>query len=401
MTVASGNNHCRSPRSHGIVVTGPMAEKSILQGDLSKIQLPDVLSFLAMIRQTGKLVVRRTQPQLDRSIHWKEGEIIFASSSSPEHSLGQFLLRNGKITQDQYDESKRRVTPQLRHGKLLVQMGALSPKDLWWGVKNQVLEIIYSLFTWKDGEFFFVESSEELAQERIVLQINTSSVIMEGIRRLDEGARIREKIPTLDLVFTRVIGVIPDFKELDMNETEIAIFNDIDGRRTIRELTGRSDLTEFEVTRILFQLLSARLIEPVSEEKGFRPVFLDVEDSPELLKVISTYNDMFGRLFEALEKRVGEDQARDIFMTILQNAETDELWSGVFFDQFGRFDENMLIANISELPFEKRKAVLDEGLNTLLSVQLFEVSQHLDSAGKVDVFRFISDQKASLEKATA
>jgi len=59
-----------------------------------------------------------------------------------------------------------------------------------------------------------------------------------------------------------------------------------------------------------------------------------------------------------------------------------------------RFDENMLIANISELPFERRKAVLDEGLNTLLSVQLFEVSQHLDSAGKVDVFRFISDQKA-------
>ncbi|HUR79490.1 MAG TPA: hypothetical protein VM733_01900, partial [Thermoanaerobaculia bacterium] len=63
--------------------------------------------------------------------------------------------------------------------------------------------------------------------------------------------------------------------------------------------------------------------------------------------------------------------------------------------------ENMLIANISELPFERRKAVLDEGLNTLLSVQLFEVSQHLDSAGKVEVFRFISDQKANLEKATA
>jgi hypothetical protein len=169
----------------------------------------------------------------------------------------------------------------------------------------------------------------------------------------------------------------------------------------VRELTGRSELTEFEVTRILFQLLSARLIEPMPEEKSFRPIFLDVEDSPELLKVISTYNDMFGRLFEALERTVGEDQARDIFMTILQNAETDELWAGVFFDQYGRFDENMLIANISELPFEKRKAVLDEGLNTLLSVQLFEVSQHLDQAGKVDVFRFISDQKASLEKATA
>lgn len=376
-----------------------MPDKAILQGDLSKIQLPDVLSFMAMIRETGKLQLRNGQ--LERTIHWKEGEIVFSSSNSPEHSLGQFLLRNGKITRDQYEESRRRVTPQTRHGKILVQMGAISPKDLWWGVKNQVLEIIYSLFGWKEGEFAFFESVEDLAQERIVLQINTSSVIMEGIRRLDESARIREKVPDLGMIFAKIPGVVPDFQDLDLSASEIAIYNAIDGKLNVRELTGRSELTEFEVTRILFQLVSARLIEVVKaeEEKAFRPVFLDVEDSPELLKVISTYNDMFGRLFEALEKQVGEDQARDIFMTILQNAETDELWAGVFFDQYGRFDENMLIANISELPFERRKAVLDEGLNTLLSVQLFEVSQHLDQAGKVDVFRFISDQKASLEKA--
>ncbi len=373
------------------------SEKPILQGDLKKIQLPDVLSFVSLIRESGKLVVRREG--LERTILWKDGEIVFASSSSPEHSLGQFLLRNGKITVQQYEESRRKVTPQLRHGKILVQMGAISPKDLWWGVKNQVLEIIYSLFGWKEGEFAFHDSVDELAQERIVMQLSTASVIMEGIRRLDETARIREKIPDLDVVFTKVAGAAPDFHRLDMSGSEMEIYNNIDGRLTVRELTGRSELTEFEVTRILFQLLSARLIEPVQDAKGFRPVFFDVEDSPELLKVISTYNDMFGRLFEALEKRVGEDQARDIFMTILQNAETDELWSGVFFDQYGRFDENMLIANISELPFEQRKTVLDEGLNTLLSVQLFEVSQHLDQAGKVDVFRFISDQKASLEKA--
>jgi hypothetical protein len=376
-----------------------MQERPILQGDLSKIQLPDVLSFMAMIRESGKLVVRRAG--LERSIHWKDGEIVFASSNSPEHSLGQFLLRNGKITDAQYEESKKRVTPQLRHGKLLVQMGAISPKDLWWGVKNHVLEVIYSLFGWKDGEFAFYDSAEDLVQERIVLQINTPSVIMEGIRRLDESERIREKIPNLEVVFIKVPGGVADFAELDLNDGEVHVYNTIDGRLNVRELTGRSELTEFEVTRILFQLLSARLIEPLPEEKSFRPIFLDVEDSPELLKVISTYNDMFGRLFETLERSVGEDQARDIFMTILQNAETDELWAGVFFDQYGRFDENMLIANISELPFEKRKAVLDEGLNTLLSVQLFEVSQHLDQAGKVDVFRFISDQKASLEKATA
>src|SRR3954451_3006150 len=372
-----------------------MSETPILHGDLARIQLPDVLSFISMIRGTGKLTLR--QGALERCIHWKDGEIIFASSSSPEHSLGQFLLRNGKITQTQYEESKRRVTATTRHGKLLVQMGAISPKELWWGVKNQALEIIYSLFGWKEGSFIFGDSTDELVNERIVLSINTSTVIMEGIRRLDETAMIREKITSLDMVFMKVAGAAADFGSLEMSEHEVALYESLDGTRSIRALIGGSEMTEFEVTRILFQLLSARLIEVVADMRSSRPVFLDVEDSPELLKVISTYNDMFGRLYAALLNAVGEETARDIVTTAMQNADSDELWSGVFFDQYGRFDENMLIANISELPFERRKAVLDEGLNTQLSVQLFEVSQHLDSAGKVDVFRFISDQKAGLD----
>jgi hypothetical protein len=373
-----------------------MSLKPALEGDLSRIQLPDVLSFISMIRGSGKLALRHDD--FERTMIWKDGEIVFAQSNSPYHSLGQFLLRNGKITQQQYEESRNKITPTTRHGKILVQMGAISPKDLWWGVKNQALEIIYSLFDWKEGTFAFYQTTEELSQERIVLQLNSSTVIMEGVRRIDETVRIREKITSPDMIFAKVPGVEPDFNELDMNEAEIEIYNMIDGRLSVRDLSGKAQLTEFEVTRILFQLLSARMIEVAHEEKSYKPVFLDVEDSPELLKIISAYNDMFGRLFIALSKQVGEEPARDIFMATLQNAETDELWIGVFFDQDGRFDENMLIANISELPVERRKTVLDEGLNTLLSVQLFEVSQHLDAAGKVDVFRFISDQKAALEK---
>jgi hypothetical protein len=371
-----------------------VTDTPILQGSLSAIEVPDVLSFVSMIRRSGKLVLQHGE--LERTIHWKGGDIAFATSRSPEDSLGLFLLRNGKITAEQYKESRKKLTPQTRHGKILVQMGAISPKDLWWGVKNQVLEIIYGLFTWKDGSFSFYETAEDLNHERITLTINTSAVIMEGIRRLDESERIKERIPNLDMVFATIPGSEPSLADLDLSADEMRLFERIDGRRSVRDLIRISEQTEFEATRILFQLLSAHLIEIAVQERTLRPIFLDVEDSPELLKIVSAYNDMFGRLFSALQSAVGEGQARDIFTTVLQT-DTSELWSGVFFDQFGRFDENMLIANISELPFEERKAVLDDGLNTLLSIQLFEVSQHLDSSSKVQVFRFISDQKAQLE----
>jgi uncharacterized protein DUF4388 len=372
-----------------------MSDRPIFEGDLRRIQIADVLSFVAMIRGSGKLLLK--QARLERTLHWLDGEIIFATSNSPDHTLGQFLLRNGKITQEQYDESAQRVGPHMRHGKALVQMGAISPNDLWWGLKNQALEIIYSLFTWSEGLFSFIEMGEETLHERIVLSINTSSAIMEGIRRLDETARIREKITSLEMVFAKT-GEVPDFKELDMSEDEIAVYNNIDGKLTVRGLVAKSELTDFEVTRILFQLMMARLIDIAPEEREARPVYLDVEDSPELLKIISTYNDMFGRIFESLASAVGEISARDIFSTALQTTASDDLWNGVFFDQYGRFDENMLMANISELSFERRQSALEEGLNSLLSVQLFEVSQHLDQEGKVNVYRFIEDQKAALEK---
>jgi hypothetical protein len=372
-------------------------ERTILEGDLSAIPLPDVLSFIATIRGNGKLVLRHEGAE--RTIFWHGGEIVFATSNSPEHSLGQFLLRNGKITREQYQESVRRVTPVLRAGKLLVQLGALSPKDLWWGVKHQILEIIYSVFPWKQGHFALVETTEEI-QERITLSMSASSIILEGVRRLDETARIREKIPSLDIVFTRVPGAEETATRIEMEPEERRVFDLIDGRREARELMPLSRLTEFEVTQILFQLMSARMIDFAAHEKTPRPVFLDVEDSPELLRVVTTYNEMFSRLFGALDDAVGDERARDIFTTALQGADTNELWVGVFFDQRGRFDENMLIANISELPFEQRRAVLDEGLNTLLSIQLFEVSQHLDATTKVELFRYISDQKAQLERST-
>ncbi len=375
-----------------------MTEKLALQGDLSVVAVADVLSFVSMIRRSGNLSFSRGDQR--RVIYWIRGEMVFATANAPEYSLGQFLLRNGKITKDQFEESRQRMTADTRHGKVLVQMGAISPKELWWGVKNQVLEIIYSLFAWEDGEFSFHESDEQI-RERILLSLNTATIIMEGIRRLDERALIQERITSLDTVYALAHGAEGHLAELDLDPEETALFHLIDGTRTIRDLVRSAELTEFETLRILYQLETARVIEEVRQEKKRGPVFLDVEDSPELLRIISTYNDMFGYVFDAFAGAVGDVRARDIFMATLETSATNELWNGVFFDQFGRFDENMLIANISELPFEQRKAVLEEGLNSLLSLHLFEVSQHLDGGGKGDVFRFISDRKAQLERVGA
>jgi hypothetical protein len=193
--------------------------------------------------------------------------------------------------------------------------------------------------------------------------------------------------------------VAPDFHDLDMSEAEIAIYNKIDGRLNVRELTGTSDLTEFEVTRILFQLLLARLIEPVrrrSSSAGVprrRRLAGAVEGDLDLQRHVRAF-------VRIAEKTVGEDQAARSSGPSCRTPRRTGSGPACSSINTAASAEHAHREHL-RAPVRKRKMVLDEGLNTLLSVQLFEVSQHLDSAGKVDVFRFISDQKASLEKATA
>jgi hypothetical protein len=367
----------------------------VLEGDLSAIGFPDVLTFFSMVRKTGRLTLR--QIEIEKAIYWQEGEIVFASSNIPDEQLPRFLLRNGKISPAQYDDLQGRLSGDTRAGKALVQMGAITPKDLWWGVKNQVLEIIYGMFGWRQGYFAFTETATETSGERITLSMSTTSIIMEGIRRLDEWARIQEKIPTPQVIFARVPGMEREVLELELPETETRVLEAVDGERPLHEVNRIVGLTEFETSRILFSLLSARVIQKVGLEKVRAPVFLDVEDEPELLKVTAVYNRMFGKLHEALAAKVGEDTAGRIFGKLLNGSEGNELLAGLAFDEVGRFDENLLIANVSDLPVEERRRVLDEGLNTLLSYQLFEVTQYLDPDVKKAVYRMISDMKGELE----
>jgi len=368
---------------------------SILEGNLGAIGFPDVLSFLAMIRKTGRLTLR--QDEIEKSVYWQDGEIIFAASNMLEDQLGRFLLRNGKITPEQFEELQRRVTPETRTGKVLVQMGALTPKDLWWGVKHQVLEIIYGLFAWHHGTFSFDETDTETSGERITLSMSTTSIILEGIRRLDEWARILEKIPTPQVIFARLPVMEGQIRELELPDMEIRVLEAVDGNRPVHEINRILGLTEFETNRILFSLLSARLVKDVGVERIRAPVFLDVEDEPELLKVTATYNNMFSKLYEALDTKVGTETASRLFGKVLGTPDGNELFGGLTFDSNGRFDENLLIANVSDLPVDERKRVLDDGLNTLLSYQLFEVTQYLDPGVKKGVYRMISEMKGGLE----
>lgn len=232
-----------------------MSVKPILNGDLSSVSLADIISLLNLSRKTG--VLRCIRGAETRTIFWEQGEVVFARSNSVRDSLGCFLVRRGLITDDQNSESARRITPDLRHGKVLVRLGFLTTEQLWWAVKNQVLEIVYGLFHWTTGYFEFVEGPIE-SREKITLAVPTTKIVMEGIRRLDEwnkfATRIRDATVILERVPARRSAGTRD-QEISPEELKILLL--VDGQRSVAEISRLSGQGDFETYSALYEAMQA------------------------------------------------------------------------------------------------------------------------------------------------
>jgi uncharacterized protein DUF4388 len=225
--------------------------RSVLSGDLNSISLADLFSLLNLSKKTGAL--RCTRGAETRTILWEQGEIVFARSNSVRDSLGYFLVRRGLITEEQNAESARRITPDTRHGKVLVRLGYITTEQLWWAVKSQVLEIVYGLFHWTSGYFEFLEGKVE-SREKITLAISTTKVVMEGIRRLDEWRKFATRITDPAMI----LEVVPEgsgAREQDPTPEEKKILACVDGAHTVEEITRLSGQGEFDTYSALYEAI--------------------------------------------------------------------------------------------------------------------------------------------------
>ena len=121
-----------------------------LQGSIKDISLVKILVHLNRSIKTGTLTV--STPSAIKKIYLKMGDVIFASSTYEDDRLGEMLLKAGEITVEQYDESVRILkSTWKKQGAILVELGYLTPKELFLGLKYQVNEIIQGMFLLEDA----------------------------------------------------------------------------------------------------------------------------------------------------------------------------------------------------------------------------------------------------------
>jgi hypothetical protein len=230
-----------------------------LKGNIKKISLPKILTYLHRNRKTGTLVV--TTPVFTKKIYLMKGDAIFASSTYEDDRLGEMLVKAGKITMKQYDASVELLKKTgKRQGSILLELGYLTPKKLFWGVKYQVKEIIYSLFQLEDAEYVFGEVETPL-QEAITLKMSMGNLIYEGVKRIDNWTRIREEMPNTETVLKLSSDPVKLFQDVELSSQDKKILSMVNGTKTLKELINSSRMGSFEAMKTLYALWSIGIIQ--------------------------------------------------------------------------------------------------------------------------------------------
>src|SRR5688572_8317192 len=162
--------------------------------------LANVFTFVHFSQLDGVLDVLAGRTR--RTLHFRKGQLLAATSNLPEDRLGALLVRFGLITEEQLVTAAREITPTRRLGNVLVEKELMTSYDAYAGVKTQAEEVFYSVLLIKIGAFYLHRAGEE-GSPPARLHLDTQSLLLEGLRRMDEMSHFRGKIPAPDVVMAR------------------------------------------------------------------------------------------------------------------------------------------------------------------------------------------------------
>ena len=236
-----------------------------IEGSLADVSLADICQLLSLGRKTGCLTIT------DRSdfgyIYFKAGRVIHASVLNRPDRLGELLLKNGVIQEEDLSDAMEAQDREgdARLGEILVTRGALSGEEVERWITVQIEEAVYHLFTWNQGSFYF--NPDEIPDEKKVflVSLNADRLLMEGARRVDEWSLIERKVPSLNLIFKIVRDPLAQ-DEVQLSGNQNKLIPLLDGRRTVSDLVEESGLVEFEAGKALYELIQAGFVQETGEE---------------------------------------------------------------------------------------------------------------------------------------
>jgi len=317
----------------------------------------DIVSLIGQASWKGELIVM--SPNATRSVFFDGAQVICAASNADGERLGEVLYRYGVLTREQVDAAAKAVTTDLRFGEAAVKLGFVTREKLFQMMGKQTEEVVYNVLLVSDGMFYFLDSYDE---SRLAAHLNLSvgSLLMEGVRRMDETRYFSERIPSQLHVPAKVPGRGPPTDE--GTEALTPVYDAIDGTRSVGDICRVVQQGEFEVTHSIFQLLQSGAV-TVHAPRVTGPAAI-VARFNEALSMLLANVDLYGRGQEVRDQLSSFATGAGIY---------DALFMGAGPNRDGTLDTERILDNIQMLagPGDGGESMLSQWLYEYASFGLF------------------------------
>lgn len=231
-----------------------------LVGNIRDFGLSDFLYLVDRGYKTGCLHLTRGDEHA--SLYFDKGKLITAGRDASQARVTDVLVRKGKLTAQQAQAAISAVHNGSVLSQLLLDQNLIARDDLQRVLQQHIEESVYGLFGWPDGEFRFEQNQRPSNDAPIMpMPISVENLIMEGVRRIDEWGRIKDRIPSTEMIVKFVEQPGEKAKGVNLSPDEWRVFARINGKHTLAEIAQKTNLSEFDVCRIVYGFLTAGLVE--------------------------------------------------------------------------------------------------------------------------------------------
>jgi DNA-binding response OmpR family regulator len=242
----------------------PLAGIAAFAGSAEAVSTGDILQLISQSNRTGMLEISEEKKRA--AVYMKDGRICFARlwGGSEEFLLGRYLLKDEIVSRDALDRLTSQKGTKTLLGERLIKTGLITREELARVLEYQTTEIVYEVLRWDGAGYTFHPEILSPEAEASNYAISAGELLMEGYRRIDEWRLIEKKgIDDFSIVFSRT-GLASDMSE-SMSSQEALVLDFVDGNRSISDIIQVTKMASFDVCKILYQLLSMKIVRRVQE----------------------------------------------------------------------------------------------------------------------------------------
>jgi hypothetical protein len=230
-------------------------------GDLHTFDLFDLVGWLVSRKRAG--VLQMTRRSTRKRLVFRDGQLQWSSSNDPRETIGQALVRDGLIgEEDLFRALLKQEKDKRRLGEILIGDGLLSEPQLMATLRGNAEAHLYDLFLWADGRFDF-DDEKPPAPDPGDLKIEMKPMLEEGRHRREQWQRLRTRFASNEVTFRLLADPVQVIDPQQRQVLDLAVWG-----KTLAAISLESRRSEFETSLLLAQLVDKGLLAVDHVEAG-------------------------------------------------------------------------------------------------------------------------------------